>query len=216
MAVDGALVALEVVPEDLLHELHARVDAAGIAGEGRKQLELGGGQVDLLPLDHDLVSRDVNHEVTEVEHLELRLGLGVSAAEQGAHAGDELARREGLDEVVVGTQLEADDAILDLALGGEHDDGHVRGLADGAADALAGELGEHQVEDDEVERVLLELLDGALPIAHPAHDVVLSLEVRGHCVTNGLLVLDQQNLLFVRSHVGLLADVCQFEHIART
>ena len=66
------------------------------------------------------MTRDINHEVTKVKNLELRLSLGVGTTQQGAHAGDELARREGLDEVVICPQLEADDAILDLALGSEH------------------------------------------------------------------------------------------------
>ena len=121
----------------------------------------------------------------------------MGAAQQGAHAGDELAGREGLDEVVVGAELEADDAVLDLALGGEHDDGDVGGLADGAAHALAGELGEHEVEDDQIEAVLLELLDRALAVAHAAHDVALALEVGRDGVADGLLVFDQEDLLLV-------------------
>ena len=190
VGVDGALVALEVVAEDLLDKLHAGINAARVAGERGEQLELGGGEVDFLALDEDLVTRDVDDEVAEVEDLERRLDLGVGATQQGAHAGHELTGREGLDQVVVGAQLEADDAVLDLALGGEHDDGHVRGLADGAADALARELGEHEVKDHEVEGVLLELLDSALAVAHAAHDVVLALEVGSHRVANRLLVLN--------------------------
>ena len=143
---------------------------------------------------------DVDDQVAEVQDLELRLGLDAGTTQQGAHAGDELTGREGLDEVVVGTKLQADDAVLDLALGGEHDDGHVGGVADGAADALARQLGEHEVQDDEVEAVLLELLEGRLPVADTADPIALTLEVGRDRVANGLLVLDQQNLLDVRSH----------------
>ena len=146
---------------------------------------------------------DVNHQVAKVQHLEGRLGLGVGAAQQGAHAGHELTRREGLDEVVVGAQLQADDAVLDLALCGQHDDRHAGGLADGATDALAGELGQHEVKDHEVKGVLLELLDGALAVADAAHDVALALEVGSHGVADCLLVLNKQNLLLIRSHIGL-------------
>ena len=47
MGVDGALVALEVVAENLLNELHARVHTARVAGQRGEQLELAGGKVNL-------------------------------------------------------------------------------------------------------------------------------------------------------------------------
>ena len=121
----------------------------------------------------------------------------MGATQQRAHAGDELTRREGLDEIVVSTKLKANNAVLDLALGGKHDDRHIRGFTDGTAYALARELGEHEVENHKVKRVLLKLLDGALAVADTAHDIVLVVEVGGHDVTDCLLVFYQQNLLLV-------------------
>ncbi len=190
------------------NKLHARVDASRIARQRRQQFELRRREIDLLALDKHLVTRDINHEVTKVKNLELRLGLGVGTTQQGAHAGDELARREGLDEVVICPQFEADDAILDLALGGEHDDGHVRGLANRAAHTLARELGKHEVQHDEVKAVLLELLQRALPITHPTHDVAFALEIRRHCVANRLFVLNQENLLLFGCHESPLLSCC--------
>ena len=67
--VNRALVALEVIAQDLLDQLHTRVDATGIAGERREQLELGGGQVDFLALDRDLMARDVDDQIGEVDLL---------------------------------------------------------------------------------------------------------------------------------------------------
>ena len=46
------------------------------------------------------------------------------ATENGVDARDELARIEGLRQIVVGAHFEAQDAIDILALGGEHDDRH--------------------------------------------------------------------------------------------
>ena len=80
---------------------------------------------------------DVDLEVAEDEPVALRLAVDVRAPQQRANARDELARRERLDEVVVGAELETGDAVLFLALGGEHDDRHVGGVADRAADLLA-------------------------------------------------------------------------------
>ena len=194
VTVNRALVTLEVVAEDLLHQLHTVVHATRMTGERGEELELGGGEVDLFALDQDLVAGDIDHQVTEVEHLDLRLIGLMGATEQRAHASNELTRGERLDEVVVGTELEADDAILDLALCGEHDDRHIGGIANGAANALAGKLGEHEVENDQVELMLLELLDSGLAVANAHDPIALALEVSGHRVANGLLVFNQQNL----------------------
>ena len=114
-----------------------------------------------------------------------------------ADAGDELTRRERLNQVVVGTKLKANDAILDLALGRQHNDGDIRGVANGAANALAGNLGEHKVEHYQVELVLLELLDRRLAVANANNPVALALEIGSDSVTDRLLVLDQQNLFCI-------------------
>jgi len=45
--------------------------------------------------------------------------------------------------------------------------------------------------------VLLELLDRTLAIAYAAHDIVLALKVGRNGVADGLLVLDQQDLLLI-------------------
>ena len=76
------------------------------------------------------------------------------ATQKRTGARHELARAKRLDQVIVGTELESDDAILDLALGRQHDDRHIGVVADGAAYALARHAGQHQIEDDQIEMVL--------------------------------------------------------------
>ena len=121
----------------------------------------------------------------------------LDAAEQGAHARDKLAGAEGFHQVIVGAQLKPDDAVFHLALRGEHDDGHIGVVADGAADALARNLGEHKVEHDQVELMLLELLDRGLAVTDAYNPVTLALEIGCDSVTDCLLVLDQQNLFCI-------------------
>src|SRR3990170_115664 len=53
---------------------------------------------------------------------------GPAAPEHGVHAREQLARIEGLGQVVVGAHLQADDAVDVIALGGEHDDRGARVL----------------------------------------------------------------------------------------
>ena len=54
--VDGALVALEVIAENLLDKLHAVVNTTGMARKRGKQLELGGREVNLFALDENLMA----------------------------------------------------------------------------------------------------------------------------------------------------------------
>ncbi len=89
------------------------------------------------------------------------LGAGGAAAEEGADAGGEFGEGEGFDEVVAGAQVEAEDAVFDGVAGGEEEDGGGEAAAaDGGEDFEAGAAGEHDVEDDEVEGLGVELEEG--------------------------------------------------------
>ena len=80
---------------------------------------------------------------------------GLGAAEDRAHAGDHLGAAERLDHVVVGAELEADDAVGLRAAGGEDDDRDARAGADRAADVAAVAVGQVEVEQDQVRLELL-------------------------------------------------------------
>ena len=73
-----------------------------------------------------------------------------AAPHDRAHPRDELARRERLDDVVVGAELETDDAVDLLAARREHDDRNVGRLADLPGEVSAVAVGEHHVEQHEV------------------------------------------------------------------
>ena len=66
------------------------------------------------------------------------------------HPSHQLAHREGLGHVVVGSELEPGDLVRLGVLGGEHDDRDVRRGPDLAAHIEPGHPGEHQVEQDQV------------------------------------------------------------------
>lgn len=85
-------------------------------------------------------------------------GFGVgaaeaTAAEHGAHAGDDFAGAERFADVVIGAEAEADDEVALVVFGGDHDDESVAqegvGL-DGAAEFQAVEAREHEVEEDDL------------------------------------------------------------------
>jgi hypothetical protein len=61
----------------------------------------------------------VDHQAAELQHV-VGAGVGRGAAQQRLDARQQLARLEGLGQVVVGADLQAEDAVHRLAAGAEH------------------------------------------------------------------------------------------------
>ena len=94
---------------------------------------------------------------------------GRLAAQHRVDARHQLARVEGLGQVVVGAHLQADDAVDVVALGGEHDDrGRGRLRAQAAADRQAVLARQHQVEHHQVVALARQLLVHARGVGHRA------------------------------------------------
>ena len=107
------------------------------------------------PVDHGPSRGRLDHEVAQHDR---GLGLlrGRGPAQDGADAGDDLGAAEGLDHVVVGADLEAGDAVELGSARREHDDRHLRGAAQLAAQVAPVPVGEREVEEDEVGRLARE------------------------------------------------------------
>src|SRR3954465_3218824 len=81
-----------------------RERAAAVGHEGAQQVELDRGQVDLRAIPPDDARRQVDLEPVDGDR---RLARGPAGAGQARlKPGDELARAEGLRDVVVGARLE--------------------------------------------------------------------------------------------------------------
>ena len=84
-----------------------------------------------------------------------------------ADAGDQLVQVDRLVEEVVRAQLVGPDLVLDAGQGGEHHDRDEVGVAptlEGLADAEAVDPRHHDVEDDAVGRLGVDLLEGCLAV----------------------------------------------------
>ena len=115
------------------------------------------------------------------------------AAQHGADAGQQFARVAGLGEVVVGAELQPDDAVGVLAHGREHDDRRAFADREAATDGQAVLARQHDVEHDQVDRAAVQ---GLLHLAGVAGGfdlvAVLAQEV-GHDVADARIVVDHQN-----------------------
>ena len=109
--------------------------------------------------------------------------------------GGELGEGERLGHVVVGADAEADDLVQLAVARAQHQHGGRGLLAEDAADLEAAELGEHQVEHDEIRAQLPGLLERLDTVGCLAHLVSLAHEIEPEGLSDDLLVLDHQDVL---------------------
>ena len=111
------------------------------------------------------------------------------------NAGDQLARIERLRQIVVGTHLEADDAIDVLALRRQHDDRHrFAGAAQPAADGESVFAGQHEVQHHEVRRIALELAVEIAGVGQRRDLETLFAQVSRQQIAQAHVVVDDEHL----------------------
>ena len=127
----------------------------------------------------------------------LRLGAldGASPVLGVGERLEDLVGGVGLRDVVVGAGAEALDAVLDGDAGRDHDHGGLPGALvglQGLADLEAVDVGEHQVQEDDVRGPEADLLQGLGAREGRIGPVAAELDERGQQVVGGGLVLDDQ------------------------
>ena len=116
--------------------------------------------------------------------------------EQGVDARDELALVKGLGEVIVRPCLEPGYDVVQLVLGGQHEDRELVqavGLAETAADFKARHARHHDVEHQQVGRILGDTLDGVLAVRRDHHAVPLQQQLVGEHLEVDRLVVDDED-----------------------
>lgn len=121
----------------------------GAFDEEAEDIEFAGGEGDFGVVAPDAAGREVDANGAEADPG--GGGDGGATAQEGADAGKEFLAAEGFDQVIVGAEVEAADAILDAASGGEDEDGAVEAESPQVtAEGEAVEAGEHEIEKDQV------------------------------------------------------------------
>ena len=143
-----------VTPDDIEESFAGDGLAIGFSEEPEHG-ELAGGQVQRGAIADGGLSNQVDVNRAESQIVNGFAGC-LGTTQQCAHASQQFARTEWFDEIVVGARVEPGNAIFDLALGGEHENGHGNGEpAQLGAEGEAIELRQHDIEQDEI-RFLLE------------------------------------------------------------
>ena len=150
-------------------------------------------RLDPSPVALHAVGAGVQGQVGDLKHARPRQVVG--PARQRAQPRQQLLEGERLDEVVVGAGVEAGDAVVDAIAGGEHEDRGLRATGpELAAHGEAVQLGQEQVEDDDVEGDAARPIECLAPRDGDVHGVALflkaALDVRG----DAPLVFDDEDV----------------------
>ncbi len=132
-----------------------------------QQGELGAGQFDGPIVHREAVLVGVKDDAAHPQLLQRCDPAKLDAAQQGAHAGDNLTGIKGLGHVVVGAQFEADDLVGVLDPRGEHDNGHGAErlvAADDTCDLPTVAVGQHQVKHHQVGPLAAQQVQGLLAV----------------------------------------------------
>ena len=191
--VDGQGVAVAVFSPEAFVELVAGEDLAGVLGEEVEQLEFAGGEGHGGAVDPDLVGADVDGEAAEVEGGRGCLLAAAGAAEDGFDAGDDFAGGGGLDDLFIGAETETSDFVAVLLFGAEDEDGDVAELADAADDLETGLAGHHHVEEDDVDRLVAEDVEGGGAFEGGHDGVALGFQEVAHEVDDVFLIVDDED-----------------------
>jgi hypothetical protein len=122
--VHDALVSGVLVPADPIHQVEARVDPPGRAGQRGEYSPLGRGQLNHRPPHHDLTAVLVYDKLTTAERAATRLGCAAAPPQDRLHPQDQLTWAERLGHVVIGADLQPMDTVLLGGLRGQHQDRH--------------------------------------------------------------------------------------------
>ena len=126
-----------------------------------------------------------------------RIGSSVASAdvasELDAYACHELTRAEGLDDVVIGAQVQAHDLIRVPGAGGQEHDRYVGFLAKLTANLEAVESRQHDVEQDERGPMTSGRRQRFCAVCRRHGPVSLALDVQAHEVANLRVVVNDQN-----------------------
>ena len=140
---------------------------------------------------HDLASHEVHSQVILLQSQDL---IRAAAAQEGTDSRQQLRKRKGFDEVVVGAAVESVHPIVDGVLGGQDQDGRRESLlAERGENLEAVAARQHEIEDHKIERLVVHEEKSFLARARDTNLVVLGFEPITKGFRDLLFVLDDQD-----------------------
>jgi len=181
------------VAPDAIHQLLPGEHFAWVRCEEEEQVELLAGQPHGLPGKCHLTCPSVDGQLVERDRLRNGLCRHFRTLEDITDADRQLPRGERLGDIVVGTELESDDAIGGLTASGQHDHGQGTVGADPAAKGEPVRAGKHHVEHDEVGSTALDDRSCGIPVGRLECVEAVALQVAHDDVAHDRLVVDDED-----------------------
>lgn len=195
MDIDRAGVTEIVKAPHLVEELIARENAVAIRGKEVEELELLRGNVDCLAVELQLVFLQADFDILEFYDFVVRgLRVGIVTAEHRLDSRGEFLHIEGLDDEVIGAELETEHFVEHFALRGNHDNRLRGNLTDFAADLPAVFFRHHDVEQDEIGFVHFEEVDALGTVGRGLDFVTFVLKVDFQDIADVGVVVDDKKL----------------------
>ena len=181
-ALDGCIdhpgIPGKIESPDIVQQLFPCEDLAGMGCHQVKDLDLLGGEDHLFSVHRDLVAFKVDDRIALGDPVPVGFQVHlVEAAKDHLDPADDLPGRERLDDIIIGAQGKAQQLVHFLALGCQHDDGHVADRPDIRAQLGAAAPGHHDIKDDQVGRGLLKGLHDVASPEYGVHVIVLPCQV---------------------------------------
>ena len=194
MHVDAAVEGFQRVALERVHDLVARQHPARALGQHGQELELVAGEVAGLAAQARLACAQVDFELAEDQDLVVT-GFGRRAPQQGLDTRQQFTRLERLGQVVVGAQLQANDAVHGLATRGQHQQRQPARAGLGAQlarEVQAIAVGQHQVQQQGVIGPLFQPVAASGQGTRGVHFETVVAQVGAHHVGQAQVVIDQQ------------------------
>ena len=189
------VVGIEVfLAPGLFKQLLAGQHPPPVFAQQPQQVEFDGGQYQGLIVQGAGVGLPVDDQPVEIDDRGFLRPLVVPGgpAQLGLDPRHHLQRAEGLGDVVVGPDGQAGDLIQLLHLGGQHDHRKPVALPDAPADGEAVHVGQHHVQQRQIDFFRLQGLERVQPRVAGVHRESLVGQVQLHQIGDFLLVVHHQ------------------------
>tara|TARA_B100000959_G_C14967091_1_gene618202 strand:+ start:1879 stop:2523 length:645 start_codon:yes stop_codon:yes gene_type:complete len=206
MDIDGPFVSDPVDLPCTAQELPPAEGKAPVLEEKEQQGKFLGCQGNRFAVEKDLAAGRVDKDVTQLVHATDRLTGCARPSQNGLYPGSQLPGAEGLGDVVVGTQLEADHPVDLVIACGQHDHGNIR-FSPNPATALESVnlTREADVQNDKVGGALTDHLKGLFTGGRQVHAVVIAAQVHIDEIGDVRVILDHHYHSLFRHDLSMLA-----------
>jgi len=193
-----------VIGPDARQQRFAAEDDAGMRGEHEQQAEFLRGEIDVLAVDAHAPPRRIDVQSVNLERaltgsggFRFRLKLrSPRPSQQRAGTRNELANAERLGEIVIRAALEPEHLVAFFAPRRQHQDRHilVRSFApDRATNRNAIDTRQHQIEDDQIERIGVRAHERVLAVTDSFDLQAFEAEVELDQLADMRFVFDDEN-----------------------